>query len=61
MLCVFVYMKGMLTLSTVEHLKNILYYCHQNLIYDYRDNIWVKKLNEIVKEKKVKQIWEIMK
>ena len=65
MLCVFVYMKGMLTLSTVEHLKNILYYCHQNLIltielmlrnicYDYRDNIWVKKLNEIVKEKKSK-------
>ena len=65
MLCVFVYMKGMLTLSTVEHLKNILYYCHQNLIltielmlknicYDYRDNIWVKKLNEIVREKKSK-------
>ena len=58
-------MKGMLTLSTVEHLKNILYYCHQNLIltielmlknicYDYRDNIWVKKLNEIVREKKSK-------
>ena len=49
----------------MEHLKNILYYCHQNLIltielmlrnicYDYRDNIWVKKLNEIVKEKKSK-------
>ena len=65
MLCVFVYMKGMLTLSTVEHLKNILYYCHQNLIltielmlknicYDYKDNIWIKKLSEIVKEKKSK-------
>ena len=63
MLSVFVYMKGMLTLSTVEHLKNILYYCHQNLILtielmlksvslDYKDNIWVKKLLEIVKEKK---------
>jgi hypothetical protein len=63
MLSVFVYMKGMLTLSTVEHLKNILYYCHQNLIltielmlknicFDYKDNIWVKKLLEIVKEKK---------
>jgi hypothetical protein len=63
MLCVFVYMKGMLTLSTVEHLKNILYYCHQNLIltielmlknicYDYKNNIWVKKLIEIIKEKK---------
>ena len=58
-------MKGMLTLSTVEHLKNILYYCHQNLIltielmlenicFDYKDNIWVKKLLEIVKEKKSK-------
>ena len=56
MLCVFVYMKGMLTLSTVEHLKNILYYSHQNLIltielmlknicYDYKENIWIKKLN----------------
>ena len=65
MLCVFVYLKGMLTLSTVEHLKNILYYCHQNLIltielmlknicYDYKDNIWIKKLKEIVKEKKSK-------
>lgn len=63
MLSVFVYMKGMLTLSTVEHLKNILYYCHQNLIltielmlknicFDYKQNIWVKKLLEIVKEKK---------
>ena len=50
MLSVFVYMKGMLTLSTVEHLKNILYYCHQNLIltielmlknvcFDYKQNI----------------------
>ena len=50
MLSVFVYMKGMLTLSTVEHLKNILYYCHQNLIltielmlnnvcFDYKNNI----------------------
>ena len=65
MLSVFVYMKGMLTLSTVEHLKNILYYCHQNLIltielmlknicFDYKQNIWVKKLLEIVKEKKSK-------
>ena len=65
MLSVFVYMKGMLTLSTVEHLKNILYYCHQNLIltielmlknicFDYKNNIWVKKLLEIVKEKKSK-------
>jgi hypothetical protein len=65
MLCVFVYMKGMLTLSTVEHLKNILYYCHQNLIIiielmlknicsDYRNNIWVKI-------KKVKLILVIMK
>ena len=65
MLSVFVYMKGMLTLSTVGHLKNILYYCHQNLILtielmleniciDYKDNIWVKKLLEIVKEKKSK-------
>jgi CTD small phosphatase-like protein 2 len=58
-------MKGMLTLSTVEHLKNILYYCHKNLIltielmlknicFDYKQNIWVKKLLEIVKEKKSK-------
>ena len=65
MLCVFVYLKGMLTLSTVEHLKNILYYCHQNLIltielmlknicFDYKDNIWIKKLKEIIKEKKSK-------
>jgi hypothetical protein len=65
MLSVFVYMKGMLTLSTVEHLKNILYYCHQNLILtielmlknicpDYKQNIWVKKLLEIVTEKKSK-------
>ena len=52
-----------ITLSTVEHLKNILYYCHQNLILtielmlqnvcpDNKNNIWVKKLFEIIKEKK---------
>ena len=65
MLSIFVYMKGMLTISTVEHLKNILYYCHQNLIltielmlqnicFNFKENIWVKKLLEIVKDKKSK-------
>jgi len=65
MLSVFIYMKGMLTISTVEHLKNILYCCHQNLILiielilqnvcnDYVDNVWVKRLLEIVNKKKSK-------
>ena len=32
MLCVFVYLENLLSNASMEHLKNLLYYTHQNLI-----------------------------
>jgi CTD small phosphatase-like protein 2 len=62
-LATFLYLKNYLNERTINHLKNILYYTHQNLIMiinlltkkiniEYQDNIWVKKLKECVKTKR---------
>ena len=63
MLCSFVYLKNFLSQQSVDHLKNMLYYSHQNLLLitnqilnrvnkEYKNNIWVIKLREIIKNKK---------
>ena len=62
-LSTFVYLKNLLNEMTIDHLKNILYYTHQNLIMiinllikkinqEYLNNIWVNKLRECVKIKR---------
>lgn len=63
MLCCFVYLKNLLSEQSVDHLKNMLYYSHQNLLLiinqilkkvnvEYRKNIWVLKLKDIIAQKK---------
>lgn len=63
MLCSFVYLKNFLSQQSVDHLKNMLYYSHQNLLLitnqilnrvnkEYQNNIWVIKLRDIIKNKK---------
>ena len=64
---VFLYLKNILTVQSVDHLRNILYYTHINLLMtissllkkiskEYENNIWVIKLRDIVNKKKSKFI-----
>ncbi|MCQ2818594.1 MAG: HAD family hydrolase [archaeon] len=67
MLCIFVYLEDLLTTASMEHLKNILYYAHQNLIMTfsllskkiskaYENNLFVMKLRSIIANRKSKNI-----
>lgn len=62
-ICLFIYMKNKLNKLTVDHLKNILYYVHQNLLLifkmilkrmskDYTGNIWANKMQSLINRKK---------
>lgn len=62
-LCLFVYIKNKLNESTVEHLKNMLYYTHQNLLLifriilknlsnNFKSNIFASKLKQLINTKK---------
>lgn len=62
-LCLFVYSKNKLNKLTVEHLKNTLYYTHQNLLLmfriilnrlskDFKFNIFASKLEALINSKK---------
>ena len=64
---VFLYLKNYIIEKAVEHLKNILFYSHQNLIMiivlllkkisnEYQNNIWVMKLKELVKLKRAESM-----
>ena len=64
---VFIYLKNFVHEKAVDHLKNILFYTHQNLIMiivlllkkigiEYENNIWVLKLKDLVKLKRAESM-----
>ena len=63
----FIYLKNFVNEKSVDHLKNILFYTHQNLIMiivlllkqigiEYQNNIWVLKLKDLVKLKRAESM-----
>ena len=63
MLCSFVYLKSTFNETQIDHLKNILYYTHQNLLLisslllkkvskEYYDNEWYIKMKKLILQRK---------